>query len=203
MADENNIGNIQSFESTNGPALKSTESPWIADFYFTDFYDEGLYKKFIKSIEKLIRTSREYHTYIELLRSNINELNHDNIQKNITTGDVDLEFHHYPFTLYDIADIVVSHHIIAGDNITSFSIAKEIMKIHYENIIGLVPLTKTNHELAHSGNLFISEKQIFGNYKEFMNRYSDGISPELMNKVLYMQQLSKSGMPSDFKNIMR
>ena len=67
------------------------------------------YKKFIGNIERLIRSSREYKKYIELLRTNLSALNLDNILSNITNADAELEFHHYPFTLYDVVDVMCSY----------------------------------------------------------------------------------------------
>lgn len=202
MPDNTVIGNINTIETTAGTAIKSSNSPFAESFYFEDYYDEKAVKRFIKIVEKLIRTSREYNTYIELVRTNIGVLNHDNLLHNITTADVDLEFHHYPFSLYDITEIVMTQHIIKKEKFTSFSIAKEVMKLHYQHKIGLVPVTKTTHELIHSGNLFISSKQIFGDYKSFMKEYSNGISYELGNKVVKMEELSEKGIPSDFKGLL-
>lgn len=193
----NSIGNISSVETNGQLGIQADTTPFAECFYFQDFYDEAAVKRFTKNTEKLIRSSHEYNTYIELLRTNCNALNHDNILHNITTGDVDLEFHHYPFTLFDLVTIVMNKHVINGEKFTSFSLAKEIMCLHYKHLIGLVPLTKTRHELAHDGKLFLSEQQIFGNYKEFIKEYQDGLTPELMKKVQEMERLSKAGTPSD------
>lgn len=200
--ENNNIGNISSIESNGQIGIKSDMTPFAETFYFQDFYDEKALKRFIKNVEKLIRTSREYSTYIELLRTNVNELNHDNILHNITTGDVSFEFHHYPFSLYDIVTIVVNKHIIEGEKFTSFSIAKEVMELHYQHKIGLVPLTKTTHELAHSGNLFLSTKQVFGDYKAFFNEYNKYIPGELKLLLTDIENKSINNFPSDFRGIL-
>jgi len=122
---------------------------------------------------------------------------------NITTADVDLEFHHYPLTLYDIIYICMNYHLINKENFTSFSLAKEVMNCHYRHIIGLVPLTKTTHELAHSGNLFLSSKQIFGDYSKFINEYAAGVTPELKQKIDLMEQMSEANVPTDFKRLIQ
>lgn len=194
----NAVGNVSSIETKDGQlGLKSDASPFAECFYFQDFYDEAAIKRFAKNVEKLIRTSREYSEYIELLRTNCVQLNHDNILHNITTGDVDLEFHHYPFTLYDIVTIVMNKHVVDASKFTSFSIAKEVMRLHYRHIIGLVPLTKTMHELAHDGKIFISTKQIFGNYKQFMAEYDSGITMEQKMDIQEIEDMTKIGTPSD------
>ena len=197
------IGNIETVENETDFGIKANDSPFAVSFYFEDYYDDKAVKQFVKSVEKLIRTSKEYKMYIELLRTNIFALNHDSIMSNITTADVDLEFHHTPFTLYDIIEIVMLHKITNKEKFTSFSIAKEVMNLHFKHKIGLTPLTRTTHELAHSGNLFISKKQIFGDYHSFMNDYSDGISMNLMQKVAAMENMSNSNIPSDFKGLFK
>lgn len=198
----NSIGNVSSVESGEQLGIKGDTSPFAECFYFQDFYDENVIKRFAKSVEKLIRTSREYNEYIELLRTNCAELNHDNILHNITNGDVDLEFHHYPFTLYDIVIIVMNKHVVDGEKFTSFSLAKEIMKLHYEHKIGIVPLTKTMHELAHDGKLFLSTKQIFGDYKKFMRDYAAGITVEQNADIAEIEQLSLANTPSDIGGLL-
>ena len=191
--DKNSIGNIEAISVGDDFGIKSTDSPFAESFYFEDYYDEKTVKCFIKNVEKLIRTSREYKAYIELLRTNIHVLNHDNILSNITNADVDLEFHHYPFSLYEIVEIVMLKHIAENEKFTSFQIAKEVMNLHYHHQIGLVPLTKTMHELAHSGNIFISNKQIFGNFRNLMKTHASGISRDLKDKIAEMIAIKKIG----------
>ena len=204
MSEEiNSIGNIEAIEVGNDFGIKANDSPFAESFYFEDYYDDKLVKKFIKSVEKLVRTSREYKAYIELLRTNIHALNHDNILSNVTTADVDLEFHHYPFSLYELVEVVMLKHISVNEKFTSFSIAKEIMNLHYKHQVGLVPLTETMHQLAHSGNIFLSTKQIFGNYENFMKDYASGISRNLKDKVDVMKQMSRDNTPTDFKGLLK
>lgn len=205
MPEENKtvIGNIEAVEIENDFGIKATDSPFAVSFYFDDYYNDKSVKQFIKNVEKLVRTSKEYKMYIELLRTNIFALNHDSIMTNITTADVDLEFHHNPFTLYDIIEVLMLYHIANNEKFTSFSLAKEVMNLHYEHKVGLTPLTKTTHELAHSGNLFISAKQIFGNYRAFMDEYKEGLPAELIQKVAAMEKMTEEGVPSDFKGLFK
>lgn len=204
MPEENTvIGNVKAVEAGDVFGIKADDSPWAVPFQFQDFYNDKAIKKFINSVERLVRTSREYKVYIELLRTNVHQLNHDNILSNITTADVDLEFHHYPFTLYEIVEVIMLDHIANDVKFTSFSLAKEIMELHYKHFIGIVPLTKTTHELAHSGNLFISTNQIFGEYKKFMELYPAGISVDLKDKIKKLEEYTSKGIPSDFKGLLK
>lgn len=202
MDDNRVIGNIESIQSGSELAIKANDSPFAESFYFCDYYDEKATKRFIKTVEKLIRTSREYHTYIELLRTNCQQLNRDNVLSNITTGDVDLEFHHYPFSLYDIIETIMMSYIIRNIKFTSYSLARDVMKEHYKHHIGLVSLTHTTHELAHSGNLFISSRQVFGNYHAFMADYADGMSADMSQKIKTMEDLTQQGIPSDIAGVL-
>lgn len=199
---DNSIGNIHPIETNGSFGIKSENSPFAESFYFEDYYDDKAIKKFIKNVEKLVRTSREYKGYIEDLRTNILPLNHDSILGNITTADVDLEFHHYPLSLYDLIETVMLKNVIDKNKFTSFSIAKEVMELHSKHLVGLVPLTKTTHELAHSGAIFLSKNQVFGDYSTFMIDYNNAISLDIRNKVNLMEHYSNNGAPSDFKGLL-
>lgn len=198
---ENIIGNITSQQSENGNITMSGGGIFCNSFYFQDFYDDKLINKFIKSTEAIIRQSREYTNYLAMLKANYNILNFDNIQSHIGESDASIEIHHYPFTLYDIVDIVMTHHVNKRENFTSFSLAKEIMELHSAHKIGFVPLTITNHQLAHDNGLFISFKQVFGDWEDFYKMYEDGISEELKEKIKKLRLLSDAGLASDFRGI--
>lgn len=202
MEENKVIGNVSSINGENVLGIKADSSPFASSFYFNEFYDEKEVKKFIKNVERLVRTSKEYKTYISLLRSNIFALNHDSILGNITTADVDMEFHHYPLSLYDIIEVIITYNSLHEKPFTSFSIAKQVMEEHYKHRIGLVPLTETMHQLAHSGNIFLSDQQVFGDYKSFIKEYEDGVSNEILEKIKTMEEYSSNNVPSDFKGLL-
>jgi hypothetical protein len=199
--EENKLANISFTEVNGNPVVKSDKNVFSESFYFSKFYEEKAYKRFITNVERLIRSSREYKKYIELLRTNVSALNVDNILTNITNADAELEFHHYPFTLFDVVDIVSIDKFLKKEKVNSFIIAKEVMDLHYKNLIGLVPLSKMNHELAHAGSLFISSKQIFGDYKQFLTTYDKAISNEIKEVIKKMEELTESNAPSDTKRL--
>jgi len=135
------LGNIDSLKTDKTTVLKADTTIFTEEFHFSKIYEDKVYSKFIKNTEKLIRTSREYKDYIEKLRSSITALNLDNIQSNITTTDAEMEFHHYPFSLYDIVDTIATYNFLKEIPTTSFSLAKIVMEDHFKNLIGIVPLT--------------------------------------------------------------
>ena len=193
-----NIGNLE-FDNLK---IKSNKSIYCESFYFVDVFDETNLKKFIKSVERTVRSSKEYKRYIENLRTNVHALNYDTVMSNISNTDTALEFHHYPLSLYEISEILILDHLANKDNITSFSIAKEIMEYHFKNKIGLVSLTKTNHELAHDGALFLHNTQIFGKYEEFINEHPNGISMDIRNKIDRLNKMSDANVATDFKGLL-
>jgi hypothetical protein len=147
---------------------------------------DDLDKKRISYMERLIRSSYEYSSYIGYLK---NEL--DITSCAITPGidirefNVHLEMHHYPFTLYDIIDIMAREMLAKKktDKVSMFDICNEVMREHYNGNIGLVPLTKTAHEQAHNNSIKIPASAINGNYQRFILKHKQYISPELLDKA--------------------
>ena len=172
------------------------------DMYIGLLSDEIEMNKYIKYIEKIIRGSYEYKQYVFIL---INEFDISKCKffKNIgmELDGVNIEFHHYPFTLYDIVNIVINDKLEKLNNdfdkysreiINPYFIADEVLQLHYKNKIGLVPLTLTVHQLVHNGNIFIplTDEYVFGNYKSFINSYSLNKS-DYVSKMEILEKITK------------
>lgn len=158
-------------------------------------------KKFIKSIETLIRSSLEYKTYIKFLKDNL-DMNRCAVLKNIKSGDgkrYQIEIHHEPFTLFDIVETVINRRLDEGEDINALHVADEIMELHYEGHIGLIPLSVTMHELVHNGRIFIPLQYIYHKYDEFYKEYKDYMNPVLLDKIQAKVDLSlrAEGIVSD------
>jgi len=163
-------------------------------FGFTEVSDSKAFNKFIKEIEKFVRGSVEYRGYIGYLKEEL-DITTCTFLPNVDISEikgVGIEFHHYPFTLYDICSTVVMKRANMGEHcLSAFVIADEVMKLHYENKVGLVPLSQTVHELAHSGEVFISIDKVFGDIKSFVQEYKNGIEDELKTQLKHLITLSK------------
>lgn len=128
--------------------------------------------KYIKYIENLIRSSYEYRQYIGILKSHMDLTKCRFIDAaDINEAKVSLEMHHYPFTLFELVSFHKSYIETTEGQAAAwnpFKIAKNIMKMHFEGKIGLVPLSLTAHELVHEGYLFIplNDEFVFGNWQE-------------------------------------
>jgi hypothetical protein len=167
--------------------------PKSFSYNFYEFDDEKKLKKYIKSIESLVRNSIEYRNYTKYLKEE-QDLTACKFLSNVDGRDikgVSIELHHYPFNLYEIVDTVLKKQTDFYSHSTNkFEVANEVMRIHYENIIGLVPLTKTVHELAHNGEVFINLGFVYGNVKKFIEIYNEYISQELFDALETLTDLS-------------
>ena len=162
----------------------------IYDTLITD--DEKTRKSLVMSIEKIVRTSPEYGEYIGYLKNNL-ELTKCTFHKDVDISvlkKTKIEFHHYPFTLYDITDTVLEKYMEDHSVVNPFEVACEVMKLHFELKVGLVPLSKTVHKLAHNGKKFINLKLVNGHYLRFISEYSKYINPELIANWGNLKNLS-------------
>ena len=171
------VNNITSLPTANGDVtlINNKNRNLVGRFFFTSMDGKDT-KRFIKNVERLVRSSPSYKKYIAYLGDQ--GLVNDVVYSKITAEKATLEFHHYPFTLYDIVEIIVNYHLKRRDKFTSLSIAEEVIQCHFDNLIGLARLSKTSHQLTHAGKLFVPLDSVFGNVNEFVNKYYDGFFPD-------------------------
>jgi hypothetical protein len=131
----------------------------------------------------------EYKDYISFLKEYVgldrcaffNNVVHDKTSAN---KHISIEIHHDPLTLYDIVEIVLCKYEAEGLEIDEFDIADEVMELHYNNMIGLIPLSKTAHQLAHNSNKApIPLTLIYGRYAEFLRIYEAYVPEEIYDKI--------------------
>jgi hypothetical protein len=195
-----NIININFVQNEKNLELK-TKGYISTKFYTENAYDFNSYSKIIKNAESQVRNSEEYKDYILYLKMEIG-LTNCAVLGNINHADAEIEMHHYPFTLYDLADIIAINKILNKEKCNSFLIAEELINLHYKNLIGVVPLCKTVHDLVHAGEIFINLKQVFGNVEEFVNIYKNAINFDQkkgLNKIIEMSALN---LEIDYKGLL-
>lgn len=135
--------------------------------------DPKEFDKFIKQIEKNVRNSIEYRELIQYLRLSFN-MDTCSFYKNVSNRDntsIKIHIHHDPITLYDICMVVYRKQQASGQEFDEETIAKEVMWIHYNGMVGLIPLSETVHELVHNNYLFIPTTHVYGEYKKFVEMY--------------------------------
>ena len=158
-------------------------------------------KKYISTIEQIVRRSAPYKEYVRFLKDNF-DMNRCLVLKNLrsTTGKhYSIEIHHEPFTLYDIVETVISKRLELGESIATLPVSDEVMGLHYEGKIGLVPLTTTMHELVHNGRIFIPLQYIYQDYAGFFAEYENYFSQNSVDKLEAKVNLSMhaEGVVSD------
>lgn len=168
--------------------------------YYVPLTNDKEKTKFISRVEKVVRSSMEYKDYIQFLKEHVG-LDSCVFFQNVTNnkkGRISIEIHHEPFTLYDIVAVVLEKFIKEGRAINDLDIADEVMELHYANKVGLVPLSKTAHQVVHnSTKLFVPLNMVYGQYSQFLNEYDEYINEDsplyekLERKVQQTKDLTK------------
>ena len=154
--------------------------------YTTTLETDKAKVKYVKKIEHIIRSSMEYRDYISYLKEYV-DMNHCEFFTNIQNSQgskVRIEIHHEPLTLYDIVYSVVNKFISEGIPLNDLFIADEVMDIHYRNMVGLIPLSKSLHQIIHnSDEIIIPLNIVYGNYRQFLIDYEDYLDETTIEKI--------------------
>jgi len=158
--------------------------------------DTKKFPKIIKAIKNSCRSSFEYKSLVNFLKSHM-DMNRSFIYKGIKKSQerkFSIEIHHSPFVLEDIVVTVIFKRITNGESLSFTDIADEIMYLHYSGLIGLVPLDKTTHALIHSEaapEVFLPIQFIpFGDFHKFYSMYKSYMPENIKTAYNYLQDLS-------------
>ena len=155
--------------------------------------------KCISQIERKCRSSMEYTDLIKFLRTNM-DMNQCEFFPNMKAGKRkgSIEIHHAPFDLYTIVSIILKKYEEEHDGVVNQNmVAKEVMKCHYQGLIGLIPLSITVHQLVHDGKLIVPLNCVFGRFVEFTNRYYGYIDNETLSMREENIKLTENLKPDD------
>jgi hypothetical protein len=187
---ESGLDHLQSVES--GPEIDvGGHSFEVITFGQNSVMDGKELKRFITAVERFIRSSMDYKKYLGFLKCEVG-MNRCSVMGNIDGSTATIEMHHYPFTLFQICEYVIDKMVAENKNVNTFSVAKEVMRLHFENYVGLVPLSKSVHQMVHSGSIFIDLRQVFGNVKQFVDVFKEYIPTSEIEKLEQIVNLSKN-----------
>ena len=177
----NNYYNISDKELISLPSVEFSKPAYV-------MYDDKKRNKFIKTLERKIRSSLEYKEFIAYLRSGL-EMNYCMFFNNVSkekNRKIGIEIHHIPFTLYDICNIVLTKYEKEDLEINPFDISEEVMRLHYEGKVGLVPLSTTVHQLYHRGDIFIPLQYVDRGFLAFYHEYKPYLVEyvEMLNRLV-------------------
>jgi hypothetical protein len=190
------IVNIESYKDDEGNIIVKNESGYFSlPYYITSsiFLDIDEYNRFIKVVEKLVRQSDYYSTYIATLKLDYG-FNYCMFLGNIEDSEnkIDIEMHHAILTLYDVVSIITNHLLYHNEKISTFKVAKIVIEEHFQHHICVIMLCKTVHELVHKGKVFINIKQCIGDLETFLKTYKDGITQDMANGINKYLELCKN-----------
>lgn len=164
------------------------------DRYDFDLNDDKSFKNYIASIKKkCVRGSFEYKAMIRFLREymDMNKCSFYLNVNNIDSTKIRIEVHHEPLSLEDIIRIVYAKRSDLHEPIDEELVAKEVMYLHYDMMVGLIPLAETVHELVHNQYLFVPTTKVFGKYREFVARYKFWMLPEQLEVLKRIESASE------------
>lgn len=192
------LGHIKSIALDDEDIEINSGVYYVESFKSDNIADDKTRVRFLKACVKLVRQSPEYTDYLAYLKENYG-LTICSFMPNVDDSITAIEVHHYPFSLYDVCETVYSKIMDDGKKITTFDIADEVLALHHSNMVGLVPLSKSIHELAHAGKIFINFKQVFGRVMDFIEEYGDHVSEGLSDnfKELYTKSMAESKFAID------
>jgi len=161
------------------------------DYTIYDLEDEKELKKYFSDIEREIRGSFEYRGMIKYMKDNMDMDQCAFIQVSSKDNyNIRIEIHHYPFTLYDIVTIVYKKRCYYHQPLNLQLLAKECTMLHYKLLVGLIPLSKTAHQLVHAGKLFIPVDNVIGRYKLFVEFYKPFCDEEQLDSLNRIEKYS-------------
>lgn len=162
-------------------------------------FDEDIDSKLYSYLKKICRNSYEYKEYIRHFRDVLENTKCKVLGIDINEVPISLEVHHTPFSLETIVSAVTLKMFdVQGAPLDPKDIAEEVMRLHYEGKIGLIPLTSTIHEAVHSNTIHIKPSDIYGNYEAFFTEYEEYLDEDALEH--YNNVISLSNEEVDLYN---
>lgn len=157
------------------------------------FENEKELHRFVVRLKYYVRKSLEYTTLMSFLKKK-RGMYCCGIHNNITIWDkFPIEIHHTPLVMEDILYIVINKRIKLNESLKMSAIAKEVMELHYDGLVGLYPLCSTCHEMCHAegSDVFIPLDRVFGDPEQFFYIYNEYISSTMKMKFKSILELNK------------
>jgi len=187
-----NIPDIYYDYNNNNPYIHSPNAEYGIVFKQTReslFGDADTYKKFIDNCIARFRHSRTYTNY----KSYLYELglNSCQVMSNINSDMASIEMHHNGLTIFDIT-LIITNHLLATENcVCSFDVVIHLKRVHRANMVPLVMLSKSMHQLNHNNDDFlIPTSMTFGFWTELLKEYHYGITFGIAKKLDYWIKVS-------------
>lgn len=156
-------------------------------------FDSDVDKKMVTYLKRMARSSWEYKNYMSNFKDNLG-MTSCKVFNMIDINDikVGLEIHHTPFAMETIVMAVINRMVAEnGYPIDPKDVSEEVMRLHYDGVVGLIPLTTTIHEAVHSGSVYIKPRDIYGDYQKFFEQYEEYLSEDAIRHYNNVISLSE------------
>jgi hypothetical protein len=146
----------------------------------------------IKYLTSQARKSPELKYYIHFLKNYLDISKCSFFENYSMKNGYLIELHHYPFSLFDICEAVASKKLSENGYYETFMVLEEVVLLHYQFIVGLIPLNPTAHKLAHVNELEIHPDMIVGEWREFYTLYAPFLSQTAVRKYEELIEIEKT-----------
>lgn len=183
------LGVIFDGTGKDGPVVDSDDADYRLEYRKSDDFFAVYEKevKFYKGVEKIVRQDQFYRTTWPKYLKEVVGLTECQVFGHIEDTDrkqVKMELHHGPLlTLYDICEIVTTAYRKRGGKPTTLVIADLVLEEHRANRVQVVKLCKSAHDAVTNGDVHLTYSQGTGDVKSFLEKYSDGITPDIARKI--------------------
>lgn len=161
-----------------------------------DFIDEQSYSKFIKEVERVVRSNPDYKVFIDYIK-HVLGIDFCQVFSHVYDKvDATVEFHHGPlFSLYDICEIELQRFLVDGLRVNVFRVADSVLDLHFQMKVNGVMLSRTVHEMAHNGDIFLNQN--IGDINGYIQSRARYFSSEIKYKVWNFIKLCESNSSFD------
>ena len=132
--------------------------------------DKKTFVNFIRKTERFVRGSPEYKDYVTFLR-NEEGLDACAFLKNIDVDKAEIQLHHAISDLYTLCVTVCNRMMSEGMKVSTFILADEVLKLHFDGKIALVPLSTTMHEMVHAGVINVPSNAVYGDWEAYYEEH--------------------------------
>ena len=163
-----------------------------------DFFDEQSYSKFVKEVERLVRTNPDYKVFIDYIKRVLG-IDFCQVFSHVYDKvDAQIEFHHGPiFSLYDICEVELQRFLQSDMRLNVYRVADSVLDLHFALKVNGVMLCRTVHEMAHNEDTFINLSQSIGDINSYIQERSRYFSPEVKYKLWNYCKLCESNPSFD------
>lgn len=176
-----NTNDIIIQSDTNDLELYSDQYPFRLPLRVKTFENETEYIKFIRNCEKAIRGSIEYKQWrnyiIEILGVQTCMITNERMDQ------CTIEVHHHIPSLFVLVKSITNKMMDEEKEFSTFDVALEGIKYHFQNKVGYATLIKSIHEKFHNGFLGIPNTVIKGNFQSFLSEYASNIDDEDLDVI--------------------